>query len=154
MKRLVDILLASEHKKALTEDCVQLIEDHVSSRSGLKGMALKTGLSMLKRAKPGILERATGKLLPEFIAALEPLYQEFQHSKQTQFAPFLQSHARSAADALIAVADHRVRESDSNTVKSTYARMRNDAEREVLAAVPALSHLLAAYVQPKVVIKS
>ena len=51
MKELADILLASQHKKAVIADCVQLIESHVASRGGLKGMALKTGL----------ISRATGK---------------------------------------------------------------------------------------------
>lgn len=145
MKGLADILLASQHKKAVIADCVELIESHIASRSGLKGMALKTGLSMLKRAKPAILERATAKLLPEFIAALEPIYQEFQRSKQDDFAAFLQKHAQRATDALIKIADQRAGQSDSNTVKSTYNRMRGDAQREVLAAMPALSRLIGSY---------
>lgn len=145
MKALVDILLASQHKKAVVADCVQLIETHVASRSGLKGMALKTGLSMLKRAKPGILERATGYLLPEFIAALEPLYQECQRSPRPDFETFLQKHAKRTTQALLEVADRRAEESDSNTVKSTYARMRGGAEAEVLAVIPGLSRLLSRY---------
>ena len=145
MKGLADILLASQHKKAVVADCVQLIETHVASRSGLKGMALKTGLSMLKRAKPGILERATGYLLPEFITALDPLYQECQRSRQPDFDAFLQAHSHRATRALLEVADRRVEESDSNTVKSTYARMRGGAEAEVLAVMPGLSNLLSRY---------
>ncbi len=144
MKALADILLASQQKKAVIADCVQLIETHVASRSGLKGMALKTGLSMLKKAKPGILERATGYLLPEFIAALDPLYQESQRNK-ADFDAFLQKNAQRAAQALLEVADRRVEESDSNTVKSTYARMRGGAEAEVLAVMPGLSRLLGSY---------
>ena len=145
MKGLADILLASQHKKALVADCVELIESHIASRSGIKGMALKTGLSMLKRAKPGILERATAKLLPEFISALDPLYQEFQRSPLSDFDAFMQKHAQSATDALLKVADQRASQSDSATVKSTYTRMRGDAQREVLAAMPALSRLLNSY---------
>lgn len=145
MKGLADILLASQQKKAVVADCVQLIESHVASRSGLKGMALKTGLSMLKRAKPGILERATAYLLPEFIAALEPLYQDSQNDRKTSFEAYLQAHAQRATQALLDVADRRVEESDSATVKSTYARMRGGAEAEVLAVIPGLSRLLSTY---------
>ena len=145
MKGLADILLASQHKKAVIADCVQLIETHVASRSGLKGMALKTGLSMLKRAKPGMLERATGYLLPEFIAALDPMYQECRRNNKADFETHLNTHARQAAQALLAVADHRVEETNSNTVKTTYARMRGGAETEVLAAIPGLSRILSTY---------
>ena len=145
MKGLADILLASQHKKAVIADCVELIESHIASRSGLKGMALKTGLSMLKRAKPEILERATARLLPEFIAALEPIYQEFQRSRQPDFEAFMQKHAQRTTDALIEIADQRANQSDSATVKSTYNRMRGDAQREVLAAIPAFSRLIGSY---------
>lgn len=145
MKGLADILLASQQKKAVIADCVQLIEAHVASRSGLKGMALKTGLSMLKRAKPGILERATAYLLPEFVAALEPLYRDSQNGRKTSFEAYLQANAQRATEALLDVADRRVEESDSNTVKSTYARMRGGAEAEVLAVIPGLSRLLSTY---------
>jgi hypothetical protein len=141
MKKLVDILWASQHKEAVVADCVRLIETHVASRSGLKGMALKTGLTMLKRTKPGILERATRVLLPEFIDALEPLHQEFRATHGRDFGVFLQINAHRASKALLAVADRRVRESDSQTVQSTYARMRGGAEAEVLAAMPALVRL-------------
>ena len=145
MKGLADILLASQHNRAVTADCVKLIESHIASLGGLKGMALKTGLSMLKRAKPGILERATGRLLPEFVAALEPLYQEFQRSAQSDFEAFLQKNAQRATDALLKIADQRAGQSESDKVKSTYKRMRGDAQREVLAAMPAFSRLLASY---------
>lgn len=144
MKELADILLASQHKKAVIADCVQLIESHVANRGGIKGMALKTGLSMLKKAKPGILERATAYLLPEFIAALEPLYQESRRSK-VSFDAFLQKNASRAAQALLEVADKRAEESNSHTVKTTYARMRGGAEAEVLAVIPGLSRLLESY---------
>ena len=147
MADLSDILLASQHKKALTADCVQLIETHVASRSGIKGMALKTGLAMLKRAKPGILERATAVLLPEFVAALDPLYQQCRKGHEPSFERFLQKHAQDATRALLAVADRRVDESDSSTVKSTYARMRGGAEAEVLAVMPNLSQLLERYLK-------
>ena len=145
MEGLADILLASQHKRALTADCVELIESHIASLSGLKGMALKTGLSMLKRAKPGILERATGRLLPEFIMALDPLYQEFQRSTQSDFEAFLQKNSQRAADALLKIADQRAGQSESANVKSTYKRMRGDAQREILAAMPAFSRLLGSY---------
>lgn len=145
MKGLADILLASQHKKAVVADCVDLIESHIASRSGLKGIALKTGLSMLKRAKPGFIERATGRLLPEFIDALEPLYQESQKLGKGDFNTYLKGNAQRATNAMLVVADRRVKDSESQTVKSTYARMRGDAERELLAAMPKLSQLLTSY---------
>lgn len=139
---LADILLAPHRRQAVISDCVQLIESHVDQRGGLKGMALKTGLAVLKKAKPGLLERATTLLLPEFATALEPLYSQFRSGADDDFGRYLQVHALQAAQALLQVADARVDESDSATVRSTYARMRGGAEAEVLAVMPGLSVLI------------
>jgi hypothetical protein len=147
MNKLADILLATRNKDAVVADCVELIESHIGGRSGFKGIALKTGLSMLKSAKPGIMQRATSRLLPEFVVALEPLHQEFLRSQESDFGRFMQKRAQRATDALLAVADHRVAESGGTRVKSTYARMRGGAEAEVLAVMPGLGRVIDAYLK-------
>ncbi len=145
MKTLADILGAPHQRDAVVADLVKLIENHIAGRGGLKGMTLKTGLAMLKAAKPDILPRATSRLLPEFAASLEPLYQEFQKSPDRDFSLFLQKQAARTADALLATADARVAASSNKAVKSNYGRLRSTAETEVLAAVPAISKLLRGY---------
>lgn len=142
MDRLTDILWTPAHKGALIAGCVQLIESRIASRGGLKGMALKTGLSMLKARKPGILDRATAKLLPDFIAALEPLYQHCVSSGNPNFPLYLQLHAPRATQALLEVADQRVADSGSHGTQSAYAKLRGTAETEVLAAIPGLAKLI------------
>lgn len=104
-------------------------------------MSLKTGLTMLKAAKPGILDRAVLRLLPEFARALDPLYQEFRRSNDRDFSVFLQKHSGRTSAALLEVADLCVRQA-SGTVQGAYARLRGVAEEEVGAAVPALSKLV------------
>lgn len=147
MKKLADILLAPQRKNAVISSCVKLIEDRVASRGGLQGVALKTGMAMLKAAKPGILERATARLLPEFAAALEPLHAEFRRSGREDFTLFLQGHAQRATDALLGVADAHVARSDSATIRSTYAKLRSGAAAEVLAVIPGLASLVGGYLE-------
>ena len=141
------MLLDPAHKAALIGDCVQLIESRVADLGGLKGMALKTGMSMLKAAKPGILERATASLLPEFVAALEPLYRECTQAGNAGFSQFLQRNAPRATQDLLAVADRRVAESDSPRIKSIYAKLRGSAETEVQAAIPGLAGIIGRYLR-------
>lgn len=147
MQTLADILLAPNQKDAVIADCVQLIERHVSGRGGLKGMALKTGLSMLKAARPDILPRAVRRLLPEFAKALEPLHQEFRAGKSgdRDFSVFLQKRKDDTTRALLSVADRLAGQSQNPTTRKTYARFRGGAEDEVTAVVPALSKLLSGY---------
>lgn len=123
---------------------MRLIETQVAARGGLRGMSLKTGLAVLKAARPGVLERAVQRLLPEFIDALEPLYQAFRASSDRDFAVFLGKHGRDATQALLAVADLRVREA-SPAVQGAYARLRKLAESEVEAALPAVARTIQAH---------
>lgn len=128
---------------ALVAECVTLVERHVATRGGLKGLALKSGLGMAKAAKPQILDRAMQRLLPEFATALEPMYARFRSTGSADFAAFLARHEREAVAALLRVADRRVEASSNGAIKSVYARLRGGAEAEVAAVLPGLAGLLA-----------
>lgn len=141
MSSLTAILLTPPRRAALTEDVVALVEGYVRDRGGLKGMTYRTGLAMLKTAKPGILERAAHKLLPAVLEVLEPLHQRAQEQATPSFAAFVQQHAAEAAQGLLRLADTRVREA-SPLVQKTYARFRTDAETEARALLPGFAALI------------
>lgn len=143
MKTLADILLTAPQRDAVVEETVRLIESHVGNLSGLRGMSLKTGLAMVKAAKPGIIGRAVQRLLPEFVAALDPLYLEFRKTGGSDFAAYLWQHSGRATTALLQVADARV-EQASPVARSAYAKFRPSAEAEVAAALPGLAKLIGA----------
>jgi hypothetical protein len=143
MKTLADILLAAPQRDAVVEETVRLIESHVGSRPGLRGMSLKTGLAMVKAAKPGILVRAVQRLLPEFVQALEPLYREFRDTGSSDFSGYLNKHGGRATAALLHVADARI-EQASPMVRSAYAKFRGSAEAEIAAALPRLARMISA----------
>lgn len=145
MNSLADILLASHHKDALVTDTAALLERHVQSRGGLKGFALKAGLSLLKAKRPDILQRATNRLLPEMLAALEPLYRQFRKSSDGDFAVFLSKNAEAASGALLAVADARIANS-GQAARSAYQKFRAGADDEVHLLLPALGKLFSAYI--------
>lgn len=141
---LADVLLAPQQRDAVIADTVQLIESRISGIGGLKGISLKTGLAMVKAAKPGIMVKATQRLLPEFIAALDPLYQSFLNSAERDFSAFLRKHDRQVTTALLSIADARVRQA-SPGIQSSYGKFRKLAEDEVKAAVPDLAKLIRGY---------
>ncbi len=85
MPALADIVLTMQGKDALVSDCVQLVENRVARRGGLRGITLKTGLAVIKAARPDIVQRAVRRLLPEFVASLEPLYQELSGLGRNRF---------------------------------------------------------------------
>ena len=145
MPALADILLKGHNRVRLTAQCVELVDSHIANRGGLRGIALKGGYAMLKKAKPDILPRAMHHLLPDFVAALEPLYQQFMadaggHGRG--FAAFLKTHSRTATDALLGVADVRAQATHNVAARSFYHRMRAGAGEEMMIVVPQLGVIL------------
>ncbi|HVT34983.1 MAG TPA: hypothetical protein VHE37_05345, partial [Nevskiaceae bacterium] len=118
-----------------------LIEDFVAGRGGLKGMGLRAGLKMLKAARPGIMDRATERMLPDFLEALDPLFQKFRKAGGKDFAAYLQQHEHEAVKALVHVADTKASDA-SPGVQSYYAKFRHGSENEVKALIPGLGRLV------------
>jgi hypothetical protein len=141
---LSSLLLAQAQFDPLADDCVRLIEDQVRQRRGIKGVAMRTGLGVLKASKPDILNRAVRHLLPEFASALEPLYAEFRKAGASDFSAFLNSRRAEATQALLHIVDHRIERSQNGLIRSTYARLRGDAERDVDATIGGLANIIAA----------
>lgn len=145
MSSLADILLAAHHRDELIADAARLVEQHIQQRGGLKGMGLKTGLALLKAARPDILERASQRMLPDMVRALEPLYQEFRGSGVGDFAVFLDRRADTAVELLLGVADAKVAAAQNAAAKSAYQKFRGGAAEEVRGLLPRIGKLVAAY---------
>lgn len=141
VKSLSEILLAADRRERVNAGFVTLIEDFVADRGGLKGMAYRAGMAMIQKARPGILQRGVDKLLPLYLQALDPLYQEFAKAGGSDFAAYLQKHSKRAAEALIAVADQRITRA-SDSAQKYYGKFRGGADEEVRNLLPGLSKLI------------
>ncbi len=147
MTPLADILLAPSRKRAVVADLVDLIDAQIAQTRGLRGMSLKTGYGMMKRAMPDLLPRAVGRFMPEWVETLEPLYRRHLESDSTDFGAFLRSHAAEASRSMLARADQRVAAASNEKAKGYYQRFRGMAEEEVRRAVPAMGELIDKYLR-------
>jgi hypothetical protein len=145
MKSLSDILLAPGKKDAVIVDFAQLLEHSVSSRGGFKGMAMKTGLSMLKSARPDIMTRGATRMLPEFVSALDPLFQRFQEEGGSDFAAYLKRNADEAVKRIVNAADRGMAASQNATARSVYEKFRSGAEKDIAALLPEVGQLVNKY---------
>lgn len=143
MSSLPEILLTPDQRHSATIDVVALLERYVADRAGLRGMTYRTGLAMLQKARPGMVDRAAAKLLPAFLDALDPLYQQFRQRGSGTFSSFVGQHRETAVDALLSVADERVRQA-SDFAQKTYARFRGSAEDEAAQLLPQFLKLIEA----------
>ncbi|MBL6752114.1 MAG: hypothetical protein ISP90_16455 [Nevskia sp.] len=147
---LAAIVLTAGSRDRLAADCARLAESRMARRGGLSGMAVKAGLALLKKARPDILERATARMLPDMLAALEPLHVEYAADRTARrggFDAYLTARGADATAALLKVSDARAAASVNITARSLYARLRGSAEQEVRDAMPELAAILARYVE-------
>jgi len=149
MSGLADILLTASRQRAVTMDCVAVIEQYVGGRGGLRGLGMKAGLALAKTLRPDLLPRLVGQLLPEIVAALETCYDASRHSG-TAFAAVVVARRDGVAEALVGIADRRMQTVQNASAKSMYKRLRGDAESEVAAALPLLGESLGKYLGPDV----
>ncbi len=131
-------------KSQIVADTVALINDEVSDKSGLSGMALKAGYKTIKGVKPGFVENVVDGLLPEFADALDPIHEEAK-SAGTPVGQHFSTQKSRVADALLAITDAKAEGSTNRVVKGTYSKLRGTAKKHVEAAVPRLASLISKY---------
>lgn len=144
-KTLKEQLLTAEKRPQLISDCEKLIDEEVSAKSGLTGIAVKTAFSMVKAIKPGIIRESVDMLINDFVEKMEPFYTAQQGGSQSVEAYFT-ARASEVADALLGVTDARAARSKNGTIKKAYESLRPKGKQHVEAAIPRLSRLVGRYV--------
>ncbi len=141
MSSLVEILTNDNKKAVVVNDCLALLDQEVADKRGLSGIAIKAGYKTVKGFKPGFLRNVVTDLLPEFGAAIEPIYQEAK-DKSEPVAAYLERSSGRVADALLAITDGKAEHSKHGLIKGTYKKLRPTARRHVEQAIPRLGRLV------------
>jgi hypothetical protein len=137
MATLAQILLAPGRRERVSGSLALWIDRYVASRGGLKGIPLKAGLAALKAVRPDALTRGVDRLMPEVVAALEPLFQQCCAANEKDFGKFLRAHLDESAAAIMGAIDARAAASASKLVP-LYRRLRGTIEGELRATLPKL----------------
>lgn len=140
--QLVEILWTPSKREALVADCARCVETHIAQRGGLRGVGLRAAFGIVRSLKPDALARTFRTLTPEFLAAIEPLYQEFTRAGGGDFSGFLVGNADRVIAAMLSIADARAARSGNAVLKSAYSGLRSTAESELRALLPALAAAL------------
>jgi hypothetical protein len=141
MPTLSDMLGSGPKRQQVVDDACRVLDDEVSDKGGLSGLAIKGAYAVVKGIKPGFVREVVDALLDDFLGCLDPLFQEAT-SKGMKPGAYLQANASRVADALLAVTDGRAARAQRAVVKSTYEKLRPTAKKQVEAAVPRLGALL------------
>lgn len=132
------------------DDCVRLIDEEVSSKSGLMAMPLKGAYKVVKGVRPGFVRAVMDYLLDDFCRALEPFYRSWIDAPpetRGSLVDALRKHEHQVADALLSITDQRAERSSHATIKSLYFKLRGAAKGHVIAALPRLGRTIQPYLQ-------
>jgi len=131
-------------REQVVADCIQLMDQQVSAKGGIGGLALKAAYGVVKGVGAGYIPSALNRLLPEVCNALDPMWQAGVAAGDP--VAHLSHHAAQAADCLLGVTDARMAKSDNGVVKGAYNKLRKSVQGDVEAAVPALATILATHI--------
>lgn len=140
---LSDEILNSSNKAKIVEDCCNMIDSQLASKSGVSGMAMKAAFVALKGVKPGYISGVVEHILPPCLNALDPIWVEgVQQGKPVEY---LKENRSRTADALLGVTDEKVKNSTRPIVRTTYDKLRGSAKKHVEEAVPELANVIGKY---------
>jgi len=136
-----DILNDPNKQAAVVADCLKLIDQQVNAKSGMGGMVWKTAYGAVNGVKPGYIEGAVDRLLPECLTALESMWSEGVQAGDP--VAYLNQNSSRAADALLSITDARIEKTSNGIVRGSYKQLRGSAKSEVEAAVPGIAKIIA-----------
>lgn len=140
---LCDGLNDPNKKGMVVTECVKLIDELVASARGVSGLGLKAGYGAIKGIAPSYCAGAIERLLPESLAALDPIWSEgIQTGDPVEY--LIQNRSRTA-DTLLSVTDAKIEKQRGGIVRGTYDKLRNSAKEHVEKAVPSLAKIIDNY---------
>lgn len=142
---LKESLLDESKRDVVVRDVLALIDAEVSDKKGASGLAVKGGYGAVKKVGPSYIERAVEQLWPEFVDKLEPLWQSYNAAPVGSFSDYLVANSDQASDALLAVTDERIDDTDKSVVKKFYGSLRGSAKKNVAEALPRVGDLVTKY---------
>jgi hypothetical protein len=130
---------------ALVSDCAQLMDEQVAAKGGISGMAVKAAYSAVKGISPGYVTEATGRILPEVLSALDPIWTEGTAAGNP--VDYLTQHGSRTADLILGITDARVEKTKRAVVRGSYNKFRESVKKDLEAAVPRLAEIIDARLQ-------
>ena len=140
MPSLSEVLSDAARRRKVVDDGVSVIEAEVADKGGLSGMAIKGAFAMVQKVKPGFVGGTLNHLLDDFAKKIDPFWATCQAEKADPKGFFVKN-ASSVADALLSITDARARNA-AGPLRNTYDKLRPQAQKHVVEAMPRLAGLL------------
>ncbi len=147
MPTLMEQLSKSPKRESVVNDACKVLDQEVSDKGGLSGLAIKGAYKLVDGIKPGFVKEVVDSLLDDFLTSIDPIYQEAL-SQQLKPAAHIAANASRVADALLQVTDRKAEKATRAVIKKTYDKLRPSAKKHVESAVPRLGQLVERHAAP------
>lgn len=135
----------SDIYNSIAADCSQLMDDLVSAKSGLSGMAFKATYKVVKGVGADYIPGAIKRLLPATLKALDPIWAEGREKGDP--VAYLSEHSDRTADLILSTTDERIKNNGGGIIGASYKKLRKSVKPDVVAAVPELAKILDKHTQ-------
>jgi hypothetical protein len=142
---LQEMLLTPTVQPRVVADAQALVDQELSSKSGLSATGLKVAYKGLTAFAPGYYQGIVNILLPGWVDALQPYWADFNATGGAGFGDYLAKRPEEVSEALLAVTDAKGRESGRPTVVKLYNAVRGGATKHIEAALPNLGAMVQRY---------
>jgi hypothetical protein len=142
---LQEILLAPDTQPHVVDDCMTLIDQEVSAKSGVSGTAVKVAYKTASTFASGYLRSKVEQLVPEMAVQLEPFWADFGASGSSGFGDYLAKRGDEVSEALLSVSDAHGAISNRPVIVKAYQAVRGSAAKHITAALPNLGALVEKY---------
>ncbi|HEY6295450.1 MAG TPA: hypothetical protein VIX15_07285 [Streptosporangiaceae bacterium] len=139
---LQETLLAPDTQPQVVADCLKLIDQEVSAKSGVSGTAVKLAYKTVNAFASGYLRSQVEQLVPAMVPQLEPFWADFSASGSSEFGDYLVKRGDEVSAALLTVTDQWAEDSGKPTIVKAYRAVRGGAATHVTAALPNLGALV------------
>ena len=129
----------------IVADCAKLIDEQVAAKNGISGLAIKATYSAVKGVGPGYVSGAIERILPEVLAALDPIWHEGTQTGNP-VEHLIQNRSRTA-DMVLSVTDARIEKTSNGVVRGAYNKLRKSVKSDVEEAVPDLAKIIGYHAQ-------
>ena len=142
---LQEMLLTPDVMPKVVADCQALVEQELSSKSGISATAIKVAYKAVTTFAPGYYQETVGVMLPDMADKLQPFWADFTASGGSEFGDYLAKRSDEVAEALLVVTDNMATASERQAIVKAYKAVRGGASRNIATALPNLGAMVQKY---------
>ncbi|SES09695.1 DUF6918 family protein [Corynebacterium cystitidis] len=128
-------LLNEQKRPQIVAELNTVVNDTVSSTSGLTGMALKGGLGAASKMDSNFVEKGINRLLPDLLGELQPHWAKYSESGTSNFGAYLAANEDHVINGILKLADDNVSKAPA-ALQKVYNGLRGKAAGIISPALP------------------